>query len=496
MADDTGPKLWIAFAMAVLGSAFTFGWNIGVTNLPEPFIRCWIQESLDEEQFAEAGVNCSQARDASSISKSSNGTWDTDDDSLVSLREIMDKSTKLWALCTSIFAIGAMIGSLLGGPMSDKLGRRMAMIVNAVLAGGSCLLLGACRLINNYPVFVIGRVLIGVSCGISSTVAPTYLSEIAPESKKGVFGTSFQLGVTIGIVVAQIFGLEWILGTNDNWPWALALGAAPAVLQILLGFISPESPSWLAGQGDIGDATKALLQLQGKNAVLEVAQEKSAKSSLIQNVKSIFASSGPKNALITVCMYMIIQQLSGINAIFFYSTSIFISAGIPVEWSGICSVGLSTINVLGVFAAVALIDKKGRLFLFFWSVAVMCVMCVLTTVLLSFPDNQTIAYMSVLSVFIYVFFFEIGAGPIPWMMAGEYMPTQYSAGTAAIGASTNWFCCFIVGLAFPPLQDALDQYVFVIFGVICGLGAVYIKLRGIESKGKTVEQIQTEFSRR
>ena len=145
-----------------------------------------------------------------------------------------------------------MIGSLLGGPMSDKLGRRMAMIVNAVLAGGSCLLLGACRLINNYPVFVIGRVLIGVSCGISSTVAPTYLSEIAPESKKGVFGTSFQLGVTIGIVVAQIFGLEWILGTNDNWPWALALGAAPAVLQILLGFISPESPSWLAGQGDMG----------------------------------------------------------------------------------------------------------------------------------------------------------------------------------------------------------------------------------------------------
>ena len=95
-------RVWIAFAMAVLGSAFTFGWNIGVTNLPEPFIRCWIQESLDEEQFAEAGVNCSQARDASSISKSSNGTWDTDDDSLVSLREIMDKSTKLWALCTSI----------------------------------------------------------------------------------------------------------------------------------------------------------------------------------------------------------------------------------------------------------------------------------------------------------------------------------------------------------------------------------------------------------
>merc|ERR1711997_75052 len=199
---------------------------------------------------------------------------------------------------------------------------------------------------------------------------------------------------------------------------------------------------------------------------------------------------------ITVCMYMVIQQLSGINAIFFYSTSIFLSAGIPSDWSGLCSVGLSTINVLGVFAAVALIDKKGRLYLFFWSVVVMAIMCILTTILLSFPENQTIAYFSVLSVFVYVFFFEIGAGPIPWMMAGEYMPTQYSAGTAAIGASTNWLCCFLVGLAFPPLQAAMDQYVFVIFGVICVLGALYIKFRGIESKGKTVEQIQDEFSRR
>merc|ERR1712050_626895 len=130
----------------------------------------------------------------------------------VALREIMDKSTKLWALCTSIFAIGAMIGSLIGGPMSDSMGRKKAMILNAVLAGLSCILLGACRIINNYPVFVAGRVLIGISCGISSTVAPTYLSEIAPASKKGLFGTSFQLGVTIGIVVAQIFGLEWLFG--------------------------------------------------------------------------------------------------------------------------------------------------------------------------------------------------------------------------------------------------------------------------------------------
>lgn len=82
------------------------------------------------------------------------------------------------------------------------------------------------------------------------------------------------------------------------------------------------------------------------------------------------------------------------------------------------------------------------------------------------------------------------------MMAGEYMPTQYAAGTAALGASTNWFCCFLVGLLFPPLQAAIQQYVFIIFAAICVAGALYIKFRGIESKGKTIEEIQLEFARR
>merc|ERR1739848_39704 len=114
--------------------------------------------------------------------------------------------------------------------------------MNAILAIGSCLLLGASRIIGSYWVLVIGRTLVGINAGINSTVAPVYLSEIAPESKKGVFGTCFQLGVTVGIVIAQIFGLEWFLGTNALWPYVLAAGCVPAVLQILAAIFAPESP--------------------------------------------------------------------------------------------------------------------------------------------------------------------------------------------------------------------------------------------------------------
>ena len=98
-ATNSSTRTWIAFACAVLGSAFTFGWNIGVTNLPEPFIRCWIQESLDMSQFDEKNLNCSMAREAAAIDMKNTTGQDPD---LVALRDIMDKSTRLWALCTSI----------------------------------------------------------------------------------------------------------------------------------------------------------------------------------------------------------------------------------------------------------------------------------------------------------------------------------------------------------------------------------------------------------
>ena len=193
---------------------------------------------------------------------------------------------------------------------------------------------------------------------------------------------------------------------------------------------------------------------------------------------------------------MIIQQFSGIIAVIFYSTSTFISAGIPVRWAGLCTIGLSIVNIVGVLGAFVLIEKKGRLFLFFWSISTMAVMCVLTTIFLAFSANQIIAYLAVVSVAVYLFMFMLGTGPIPWMMTGEYMPSQYSAGTAAIVASTNWFCNFLVGLVFPPLQAAIGQYVFVIFAGIAFAGAIYVKFRGVESKGKSVEQIQEEFKTR
>ena len=188
---DQKPSLWISYFMVVLGSAFSFGWNISVTNQPEPFIRCWIQESRNESQFNDR-LDCGQSKFGLSPDLSDRNITDLEE-----LKSIMDKSTGLWALSTSIFAIGGMLGSLLATPIAQKLGNKKTLIFNAVLLSGSCVLLGFTKQINKYSIYIIGRTLTGISCGVSSSVGPVYLSSISPPEHKGFFGTSFQIGLCI-----------------------------------------------------------------------------------------------------------------------------------------------------------------------------------------------------------------------------------------------------------------------------------------------------------
>ena len=185
-----GPKLWLSMVFA-WQSPLQLGWHIGVTNIPEPYIRCWINE------VNLGNVNKSICQNAS----------DPDDEYI---QEQLNEVTLAWALVTAIYAIGATIGALSGGPLSDSYGRKTTMIGNSILGFLVSFLLGASRLIGNYWVMVVGRLLIGINTGIASTSAPVYINEIAPDSLKGPLGTSFQISAVTGILFAQITGLTWL----------------------------------------------------------------------------------------------------------------------------------------------------------------------------------------------------------------------------------------------------------------------------------------------
>ena len=168
-----------------------------------------------------------------------------------------------------------MIGSLIGAPLANYYGRKKAMIINAFFAVVLGLVCASCRKINSIYIFLICRILMGINAGINSSIAPVYLIEIAPLELRGQFGTTWQLGVTGGSVIAQIFGLNYLLGTNDLWPILLLLSIVPASIQIILSFWTLESPVYLATQGDINAAIEAQVQLYGQadeSKLIEIAR--------------------------------------------------------------------------------------------------------------------------------------------------------------------------------------------------------------------------------
>ena len=321
--EIVGPKSIIALANAVLGSALAFGWSMGVLNVPEPYIRCWIISVQKDDT-----INCTDA-----IELNNEG--------------LLDDSTLAWALSTAILPLGAIIGGLSGGIIADKFGRKTTMLWNAIFGILINVLLGSCRLIGSYWVFILGRFLCGINVGVNSAVAPLYINEISPENSKGAFGACFQFGVTFGIVIANLLGLTYIMGTEDLWPWLLALGAVPCIVQVLLCFCSPETPTYLLSNGKIIEAKQALTDLKGPDAILKEEETIEQDQSLITNIKEIFKIAPVRRAAIVCLFLMIFQQLCGINAIFFYSGSIFLNAGIPQDLAGVATVGLRTHPFLG-----------------------------------------------------------------------------------------------------------------------------------------------------
>lgn len=457
-------------------SPFETGWHIGVTNIPEPFIKCWINE------VTYGNVNQTICEDAAN----------SEDEFL---QDELNNVTLYWSLCTSILAIGAILGGLIGGPLSDKYGRKKILTFNSIFASLVCIFLGSARMIGNYPAFVIARTLIGLVIGINSSISPVYLSEIAPLSQKGTFCATYSIGTVFGIFFAQIISLNWVLGTNNFWPIALVLGIVPCLCQFILSFFVPESPVWLMENGYNGDAQ--LVEISLKGAVEETSnlsansEDKTETESLLTNIINLVKDPPVRAALYHIIFFQVVQQLCGFNALFFYSGSIFTNAGIPSEYSGLATVGLGVVNIIGVIIAVAMVGSYGRVNLFFWSILGVGLCTVAMTVLISFStEGSVIAYLTILPTLLYVLIFQLGVGPIPWMIAVELVPYRYSAGSAAVAASTNWFFAFVVGLCFPPLNDLLDQYVFIIFSVVCFSSAFYTKMYTVESRGRSIEEVQ------
>lgn len=215
--------------------------------------------------------------------------------------------------------------------------------------------MGFTKMSHSYEMLFLGRFIIGVNCGLNTSLVPMYISEIAPLNLRGGLGTVNQLAVTVGLLLSQVLGIEQILGTNDGWPVLLGLAICPAILQLLLLPICPESPRYLliTKQWE-EEARKALRRLRASNSVEEDIEEMRAEERAQQSESHIttmelICSPSLRAPLIIGIVMQLSQQLSGINAVFYYSTSLFMSSGLTEESAKFATIGIGAIMVIFAF---------------------------------------------------------------------------------------------------------------------------------------------------
>lgn len=327
-----------------------------------------------------------------------------------------------------------------------------------------------------------------------------YIGEISPKAYRGALGTLHQLAIVVGILISQVIGLDFILGNDDMWPILLGLSGAPAILQSLMLSFCPESPRYLyILLGKEQEARKALYRLKGPyDATADLEEMRREKEEADKeprvSIWSLIRSSLYRNQLFVALMMHISQQLSGINAIFYYSTSIFARAGIsqPVY----ATIGMGVINTVFTLVSVALVDRAGRRTLTIAGQSGMCCCAIAMTVGLKFQDDYSwMSYVSMSGIFLFVSFFEIGPGPIPWFIVAELFSQGPRPAAIALAGFCNWTSNFIIGMTFPYIQAWLDSYVFILFAALLLCFTVFTYFRVPETKGKTFKEISAVFQK-
>ncbi|KAL5538829.1 hypothetical protein UlMin_042758, partial [Ulmus minor] len=396
-----------------------------------------------------------------------------------------------WVVSTLL--AGATVGSFTGGALADKFGRTRTFQLDAIpLTIGTLL----CATAQSVQAMIIGRLLAGIGIGISSAIVPLYISEISPTEIRGALGSVNQLFICIGILAALVAGLP--LAGNPLW-WRTMFGIAmvPSILLAVGMALSPESPRWLFQQGKIPEAEKAIKTLFGKERVHEVmhdlttAGQGSAESEA--GWFDLFSSRYRKVVSVGAALFLF-QQLAGINAVVYYSTSVFRSAGIASDVAASALVGAA--NVFGTAIASSLMDWQGRRSLLITSFGGMAASMLLLS--LSFTWKVLAPYsgtLAVLGTVLYVLSFSLGAGPVPALLLPEIFASRIRAKAVALSLGMHWISNFVIGLYFLSFVTKFGiSSVYLGFAAVCLLAVLYIAGNVVETKGRSLEEIERELN--
>lgn len=398
---------------------------------------------------------------------------------------------------SALLNLGAILGGPLAGFLVEKMGRKTTVMLTALPYVFGWLLIAA----SGHPyVIYIGRTLTGLGVGMTSLCVPLYLAEVAPKEKRGALGSGYQIGSTIGILI--LFSVSLSL----EWRWLAIFSAIFPSLLVISMILLPESPRWLLMRRSKEECLVVLQWLRRGKTKEEIAIECEEMEVSVIEQKAIeqfswshlFTEKSLRSPLILSLLLMIFQQFCGINAVIFYTHSIFETSGYEGD-SGMPSVIVSSVKVVITVFTTTIIDRAGRRALFILGGLGMALSCLalglyyFLTIQLEHSSSQ-LSWVSLASLIIYVISFSLGWGAIPWVIMSEVFPTRARGMASGIATAVNWSCSFLVTKMFVPLQGLILPYgVFWLFCGVCVVGTLYGLLCMIETKGKSLEEIERGF---
>jgi SP family galactose:H+ symporter-like MFS transporter len=396
-------------------------------------------------------------------------------------------SDKEWIVSSMMF--GAALGALAAGVLSYRLGRKVSLILGAILFVAGSLF---CAFAWSIASLIVARVVLGLAIGIATFTAPLYISEIAPPEKRGSMISTYQLMITIGILAAFIS--DTLFAYSGAWRWMLGIVAVPGALFLIGVTRLPNSPRWLLMRGRSREARDVLNELRRNDRVVE-AEVRDIEEQLRrpQVGWSLFRQNPNfRRSVFLGVILQIIQQLTGINVVMYYAPRIFESAGFQghAQLWGTAIVGL--VNVLATFVAIGVVDRLGRRPVLLAGFATMTIgMGVLGFMLHVGTHTLGMQLLAVAFLLIFIIGFATSAGPLIWVLCSEVQPTKGRDFGIAASTLTNWVANFVVGLTFLSMLNSFgDGITFGIYAALNLLFLVFTFFYVPETKGISLEGIE------
>jgi sugar porter (SP) family MFS transporter len=389
---------------------------------------------------------------------------------------------------TGSLALGAILGCLIAGSVSDKYGRKPGLLIAAVVFALSSL---GMAFSPSRDVFIATRFCAGIGVGMASMLSPMYIAEISPAHLRGRMVAINQLTIVIGILLTNLINYTLRNSGEDAWRWMFGLGFIPSALFFIGALWLPESPRWLVKAGKEAKANTVLNKLGDTSFAKESLRdiEKSLAGITKTNYADVFRKGVLPAVLVGIGLAMF-QQLCGINTVFNYAPKIFESIGASQDDQLLQTVFIGGVNLLFTVLAMMLVDKLGRKPLMLIGAAGLAILYIIVAQLLG-AHSQNVSWFLLAAIGVYA----MSLAPVTWVLISEIFPNRVRGEATSIAVISLWAAYFVLVFTFPILFEKLQDQSFYIYSAVCILGFLFIWWKVKETKGKTLEELENVMAR-